>query len=109
MRFFILVKPKLLNPSLRLIKNKILIQMKKIDLFKVFIILIGISFLYLFHDYRKNGRYQVLVEQGINTIIDTRTGELFLVVYPEANGNGLIKSFKNKGEVVPYIGPIQAQ
>jgi hypothetical protein len=109
MRFYYFSTTKPLNPSLRLLKNKILIQMKKIDLFKVFIILIGISFLYLFHDYRKNGRYQVLVEQGINTIIDTRTGELFLVVYPEADGNGLIKSFKNKGEVVPYIGPIQAQ
>lgn len=80
--------------------------MKKIDLFKIFIVLIGLAFLYLFYDFSKNGRYGLTTTEGKATIIDTRTGELFLIIDPMSDYVEYIPELKNNGTIVPYTKPI---
>lgn len=80
--------------------------MQKIDLFKTFIVLISLGFLYLFSEFSKNGRFEVKTQDGSQTIIDTRTGELFLIINPISDEVEYIPEFKNKGMIVPYTKPI---
>lgn len=81
--------------------------MKKIDIFKLFIVLIGITFLYLFYDFSKNGRYEVKSDEGNRIIIDTRTGETFLIINPVSDDVEYIPELKNKGITIPYTKPIK--
>ena len=48
--------------------------LNKINIFKTLLIFIMLAFLYLFHQYSKNGRY-LYANEG--WIIDTRTGNMY--------------------------------
>ena len=71
--------------------------MKKIDLFKLSIVLLFtalviILFRYsqIFNEYAQNGRYY-LINEG-NLIIDTRNGTVYSIYDNESNGNNAEKA-----------------